>query len=109
MLVLSDAGATGPNLQNSKWLMNYDLPHTSWVKEQREGRIDRHGQAHDEIDYHDIVSDTAHESTKWDRIQRKAELGSVFQEDPGSLDDTGLAGYIAKAREERKARGVRVA
>lgn len=101
MLVLSDAGATGLNLQNAKYLVNYDLPQTAWVKQQREGRIDRMGQAHDEIDYHDLVTDTEHEATKWDRVQRKARLGSIFQEDPGALDDSGLASYLAAVRQER--------
>lgn len=105
VVVLSDAGATGLNLQNAGYLINYDLPQTSWVKQQREGRIDRHGQAHDSIDYHDIVTDTEHESTKWDRIQRKKKLGSVFEEDPGALDDTGAASFIAAARQARHDRG----
>jgi hypothetical protein len=101
VILCSDAGATGLNLQNAGYLMNFDLPQTAWVKTQREGRIDRMGQAHSEIDYHDIVSDTEHEATKWDRIQRKKALGSIFEEDPGVLDDTGLASHIANARQER--------
>ncbi len=106
MLVLSDAGATGLNLQNAKFLINYDLPHTAWVKTQREGRIDRMGQAHGEIDYHDLVSDTAHESKKWDRIQRKERLGAIFQDDPGDTDDTGLASYLAAVKQERYNNGM---
>jgi hypothetical protein len=105
VIVLSDAGATGLNLQNAKYLVNYDLPQTSWVKEQREGRIDRHGQAHPEIDYHDLVSDTEHEATKWERVQRKAKLGAVFQQDPGAMDDTGLASYLSAVRKERYNKG----
>jgi len=105
LIVLSDAGATGLNLQNAKYLINYDLPQTSWVKEQREGRIDRMGQAHGEIDYHDLVTDTPHESTKWDRVQRKKKLGAVFQQDPGALDDTGLASFLSDVRQERYNKG----
>lgn len=106
ILLCSDAGATGLNLQNAAYLINYDLPHTSWLKQQREGRIDRMGQAHDEIEYHDIVSDTDHEQAKLERIKRKKELGSIFEEDPGSLDDSGLASMITKVRNDRKARGI---
>ncbi len=106
ILLCSDAGATGINLQNAKYLMNYDLPHTSWVREQRMGRIDRHGQLHEEIDYHDIVTDTEHEKIKWDRIQRKAELGAVFQLDPGSLDDVGLASYIDQVKQYKYNQGL---
>lgn len=101
MLVLSDAGATGLNLQNSKFLINYDLPQTSWVKQQREGRIDRHGQAHKEIDYHDLVTDTEHEDAKWKRIQRKAKLGAIFEDDMNSFDDSGLGAYLAAVKAEK--------
>jgi hypothetical protein len=105
VIVLSDAGATGLNLQNAKYLVNYDLTQTSWVKEQRNGRIDRNGQAHDEIDYHDLVTDTDHEKRKWDRIERKAKLGEIFQQDPGTLDDTGLSSFLAQVKQERYNRG----
>ena len=100
VLVMSDAGATGMNLQNAKYLVNYDLPDTSWVKQQREGRIDRHGQQHTEIDYHDLVSDTKHDEVKLKRIQRKAKLGSIFEEDPNSYDDRGILSYLHKAKQE---------
>lgn len=106
VLLCSDAGATGLNLQNAKYLINYDLPHTSWVREQRMGRIDRHGQLHDEIDYHDLVTDTEHERVKWNRIQRKAELGSIFQADPGTLDDSGLAAFIEAVKQDRYNHGI---
>lgn len=106
VLLLSDAGATGLNLQNSKYLINYDLPQTAWVKQQREGRIDRHGQVHEEIDYHDLVSNTRHEASKWDRIGRKATLGEIFQnEDPAQSDDTGVLDFIAKVKHDREMTG----
>jgi len=101
-VVLSDAGATGLNLQNAKYLVNFDQPHTSWVREQRMGRIDRHGQAHSEIDYFDIVSDTDHEKKKIERVKRKARLGQVFQQDPGDMDDSGLAERIKSVRDSRR-------
>lgn len=101
VLLCSDAGATGLNLQNAGYLMNFDLPQTSWVKQQREGRIDRMGQAHSEIEYHDIVTDTDHEKKKWERIQRKKALGAIFEEDPGVMDDSGLASTIANIKKER--------
>ena len=94
ILVMSDAGAAGVNLQNAKYLVNFDLPDTSWVKEQREGRIDRHGQAHSEIDYH--------YQTKLERIKRKAELGTIFQQDLNTLDDRGLLSYLHKAKQEQQ-------
>ncbi len=107
VLVMSDAGATGLNLQNAKYLVNYDLPQTAWVKEQREGRIDRHGQPHASIDYHDLVSDTEHEATKWDRIKRKAALGQIFQQDDGyGKDDSGIKSYIDKIKHDLAMQGI---
>ncbi len=106
VLLCSDAGATGLNLQNAGYLINFDLPQTSWVKQQREGRIDRPGQAHDAIEYHDIVSETDTERARWNRIQRKKALGSIFEEDPGDLDDTGLASMIANVRQDRYNQGI---
>jgi superfamily II DNA/RNA helicase len=106
VLICSDAGATGLNLQNAGYLVNFDLPQTAWVKQQREGRIDRPGQAHSEIDYHDLVTNTEHEKTKWERIERKKKLGSIFEEDPGILDDTGLAATIANIRQDRYNKGL---
>jgi superfamily II DNA or RNA helicase len=101
VIVLSDAGATGLNLQNAKYLVNFDLPQTAWVKKQREGRIDRHGQVHAEIDYHDLVTDTPHEKAKWERVQRKARLGDIFQAHATGIDDTGLSAYVSAVRQER--------
>ena len=106
VLVCSDAGATGLNLQNAGYLINFDLPQTSWVKQQREGRIDRPGQAHAEIEYHDLVSDTEQEHERWNRIQRKKALGSIFEEDTDELDDTGLATMIANAKHDRYMHGI---
>jgi hypothetical protein len=106
VLVCSDAGATGLNLQNAAYLVNFDLPQTSWVKQQREGRIDRPGQAHPEIEYHDLVSDTEQEHKRWQRIQRKKALGGIFEEDPGELDDTGLAATIAELKHDRYMQGL---
>ena len=106
VLICSDAGATGLNLQNAAYLINFDLPQTSWVKQQREGRIDRPGQAHAEIEYHDLISDTDQERERWNRIQRKKALGSIFEEDPGELDDTGLAEMIAKVKHDRYMQGI---
>lgn len=102
VVVLSDAGATGLNMQNAKYLVNFDQPHTSWVREQRMGRIDRHGQAHDSINYYDIVTDTEHEKKRMARVKRKAALGKVFQTEAGNIDDTGLAEHINRVKMARK-------
>ncbi len=50
VLLCTEAAAEGLNFQFCKALVNYDMPWNPMRVEQRIGRIDRLGQAHDEID-----------------------------------------------------------
>lgn len=95
-LVLSDASATGLNLQNSKILIQYDIPDTASVSQQRDGRINRHGQLHSDIEYHKLRTETQYDRDNWNRVQRKADLGAVFQEDPDRIDDSGMLKEITE-------------
>ncbi len=111
VLVLSDAGATGLNLQNSAYVINYDIPDTDWVLKQRNGRADRHGALHPEIDYHNIISDTDYDTEQWERVKRKEKLGEIFSStvDPAVWDDTGVSERIARVRQDRINQGLKVA
>ena len=98
IFILSDAGATGLNLQRGKWLAHVDVPLTSVVHEQRSARIDRMGQTED-VEIHDLVSDTPYDLTAERRLRKKADLGRIVQSPNGALDDIGLAGLYQKQRE----------
>lgn len=101
IVLCSDAGATGANLQHrGKWLVNYDLPMTQKTLEQRNARIDRLGQD-DEIELHHLITDTAYDRDNQERLTRKAELGGILQGEYRDMDDTGLAAYIRRADAER--------
>ena len=58
ILISTDAGGEGLNLQFSNCVINYDLPWNPMKIEQRIGRVDRIGQKHDVIAYNFILADT---------------------------------------------------
>jgi superfamily II DNA or RNA helicase len=58
ILISTDAGGEGLNLQFSNCVINYDLPWNPMKIEQRIGRVDRIGQQRDVIAYNLILTDT---------------------------------------------------
>lgn len=58
VLVSTDAGGEGLNLQFANVVVNYDLPWNPMKIEQRIGRVDRIGQTRDVLVYNFILSDT---------------------------------------------------
>lgn len=96
ILILSDAGNTGLNLQRGKWLAHVDMPLTSPVKEQRDARINRIGQTED-VDIHHLITDTPFDGKAKRRLERKAVRSHVFQDPSHDLDDTGLAAHVNAA------------
>lgn len=104
ILVISDAGAVGMNLQRGQWLVNYDTPDTAKTHEQRNGRIDRIGQKN-EVRLHDLVTNTEHESIRRKRLRTKYALGDIFQSSTEKLDDSGLAYYLATEKAKKAGKG----
>lgn len=96
IIILSDAGNTGLNLQRGKWLAHVDMPLTSPVKEQRDARINRLGQTED-VEIHHLITDTPFDGKARRRLERKAVRSHVFQDPSDGLDDTGLAAHVNKA------------
>jgi superfamily II DNA/RNA helicase len=93
VLICSDAGAVGANLQTGKWLPQYDTPNTAMLWNQRNGRIFRTGQTSD-VELADLVPDTAGGQRDRDRLATKGELRSIMTSPMDGLDDTGLAGVL---------------
>ena len=53
MLVATDVAAEGLNLQTScRYVLHYEVPWNPMRLEQRNGRVDRHGQARDVTAFH---------------------------------------------------------
>lgn len=90
-LILSDAGATGLNLQRAAWADQYDTPHTAMMHEQRIGRMERTGQINKNITATDWTTNTPYEHNRRRRLTKKDALREVFTSPTEMLDDTDLA------------------
>jgi hypothetical protein len=99
IVICSDAGAVGANLQNGSWLAQYDVPDTAMVHAQRAGRINRIGQRSD-IDLYDLRSNHQSERRATDRLARKYALREVVTSPLDGLDDTGLASFLHHQQQE---------
>jgi len=84
ILLSSEVGSEGIDLQFARMVFNYDLPWNPMRVEQRIGRIDRIGQQNDAI----IVGHFATEGTVDDRIlNRLYERVNVFRESIGDVEE----------------------
>lgn len=95
VLINTDAGAVGQNLQRGSVLVNYDTPDTSVVHSQRIARIDRIGQKNDVV-VRDYTTKTTFEKRARRRLSKKYGLSSIFQSPSQHLDDEGLASEIQR-------------
>ena len=84
MLVATDAAAEGLNLQRTaRYLLHFDCPWNPSRMEQRNGRIDRHGQARD-VTVHHFVTDQDQDLAFLAHVIRKAD---EIREDLGSANE----------------------
>lgn len=98
ILIASDAGATGMNVQRGQWLVQYDTPMTAKTHAQRQGRIFRTGQKNN-VELTDLIADHAAEHKARARLKNKYALRDLMTSPMDSLDDSGLA-YFLKQRQE---------
>jgi superfamily II DNA or RNA helicase len=82
VLISTEAGGEGRNLQFSHILVNYDLPWNPMKVEQRIGRLDRIGQKNKVLIYNLACRDTVEERVL-DVLEHRIQL---FTESVGSLD-----------------------
>ncbi|GAB3791377.1 DEAD/DEAH box helicase [Virgibacillus kimchii] len=83
VLIATEAGGEGINLQFCSHMINYDLPWNPMRLEQRIGRIHRYGQKNDVHIYNFAIKDTVEEhimSLLYEKIQ-------LFEQVIGQLDD----------------------
>lgn len=84
VLVATDAAAEGLNLQRTaRYLLHFDCPWNPSRIEQRNGRIDRHGQARD-VTVHHFVTDQDQDLAFLAHVIRKAD---EIREDLGSANE----------------------
>lgn len=83
VLLSSEVGAEGLDLQFSHVLFNYDLPWNPMRVEQRIGRIDRYGQKADRVLIFNFVLDETIESRILARLYERID---IFREAVGDLE-----------------------
>jgi superfamily II DNA or RNA helicase len=93
ILIASDAGATGMNIQRGQWLVQMDTPQTAMTHAQRQGRIFRTGQKNN-VELIDLVADHPEERAARDRLSKKYGLREMMTSSMEGLDDTGVASYL---------------
>ncbi|MBD3334740.1 MAG: DNA helicase, partial [Candidatus Eisenbacteria bacterium] len=84
ILMATDAAAEGLNLQRTaRYLLHFDCPWNPSKLEQRNGRLDRHGQARD-VTIHHFVSNEDHDLRFLAHVIHKAD---EIREDLGSANE----------------------
>jgi hypothetical protein len=93
VLVSTDAASEGLNLQETaRYLLHYDVPWNPARLEQRNGRLDRHGQARDVVVHHFTSDDDAD----------LAFLGYVVGKVETMREDLGSVGELFDAAFQRR-------
>lgn len=93
ILVATDAAAEGLNLQETaRYVLHYDIPWNPSRLEQRNGRLDRHGQARDVRVYH-FTSDDDADMAFLSRVAHKVNT---------IRDDLGSTGQVFDSAIERR-------
>jgi Helicase conserved C-terminal domain/Type III restriction enzyme, res subunit len=101
IMVASDAGATGMNIQRGQWLYQYDTPQTAMTHAQRNGRIFRTGQKNN-VELIDAIPDHPEVHKARSRLQKKYGLRDLMTTPLEGLDESGVAYYI-KQRQAQQA------
>lgn len=74
ILIVTDAGSEGLNLQFCNTIINYDLPWNPQKIEQRIGRCHRYGQKHDVVAINLLNTDNEADKRVYDILSKKFEL-----------------------------------
>ena len=74
VLLSSEVGSEGLDLQFCRILINYDLPWNPMRVEQRIGRVDRFGQASDFVVILNFIHDDTIDQRIWDRLYDRLKL-----------------------------------
>ena len=101
VIVCSDAGAVGVNLQRGNRVINTDTPWTAMLQEQRVGRALRVGQKH-AVETHNIRTNTPYEARRLQVLEDKRGLRQTLTTPSELLDDTGLAARVAREEEAQR-------
>ena len=99
-IIMSDAGATGINLQRGQTVIHHDIPMTHMIHSQRTARAWRLGQQND-VNEITVAADHAFDQTNLRLLKHKEALASIFKSPEGLFDDTGIAQKLRDIRARR--------
>lgn len=85
VIISTEAGAEGVNMQSANVLVNYDLPWNPMVVEQRIGRVQRLGSQHEKVIIFNLVLESTFEEYIVGRLMEKLQLASSAIGDIESL------------------------
>ncbi|MEX3764476.1 helicase-related protein [Paraburkholderia phenoliruptrix] len=100
ILIASDAGAVGMNLQSGEYLIQHDIPATAKTHAQRNARIHRLGQTRN-VELIDMQANHPEETKARERLEKKYGMRELMSSSLEGLDDTGVA-YFLKQRMAEK-------
>ncbi len=109
VIVSTEAGAEGVNMQVANVLVNYDLPWNPMVVEQRIGRIQRLGTEHASVGIFNIVLSGTFEEYIVGRLMEKLQLASNAIGDIESLLEASGVGDEADGGMDERIRALVVA
>ena len=75
VLLSSEVGSEGVDLQFSSIVVNYDLPWNPMRLEQRIGRVDRLGQAREKVTILNLIYDDTIDKRIYERLYERLEIG----------------------------------
>lgn len=93
IIVCSDAGSTGANLQSGRYVIQLDTPNTAMTWNQRAARVHRIGQQND-VELIDLVANHPSERKARERLKTKNDLRELMSSPMEGMDDTGLAYWL---------------
>ncbi len=95
ILIATDAASEGLNMQETaRYLLHYDIPWNPSRLDQRNGRLDRHGQARDVHIFHF----TSHQENDLKFLSRVVEKVDQIREDLGSMGELFDAAFERQFR-----------
>ena len=102
IMVASDAGSTGANLQSGQFLVQYETSLTAMNHAQRNGRLHRTGQKNKNIELIDLLNDHPSEVVNRKRLRDKYALRELMSSPYEAGDDTGLAHFLHQRKVEQQ-------
>ena len=74
VLIATEAGAEGINLQCAKYLINFNLPDTAAIYTQRIGRIRRVSSTFNNVIVYNLLTEKSKDIERWENIERNKNL-----------------------------------